>query len=454
MTSRRDFTKIISIGTLGTLGIGMYSCNRNNEKQQSMAIWPSDKVNLAFVGINGRGLNNIQALQDQNIVALCDVDWGEDTQKVFKALPKANRYKDFRVMLEKEKNNIDGVVISTPDHTHAIIAMMAIRMGKHVFCEKPLARSVHESREITKAANEYGVQTQMGNQGHSTDTIRQFYEHIKAGTVGKITEVHAWCDRPEGGNIVSFPHGITRPKGEYKVPKQLEWDLWLGPAPYRSYHPIYHPRKWRGFKDFGCGALGDFGCHILDPAFWALDLGSPGKVVASNTDVIHNKEYDTFPTASIVTYEFPERDNKPPVKLIWYDGGLLPLNDERFKDVKFGNNGGLVVGEKGIIYHDSHGANNFRILLFNKDTEIITPPELIERSKGHHADWIEAIKTGKPASADFNYGGPLTETVLLGVIATLYRNTSLEWDNENMKFSNFDDPDNLIQPNFRQGWSL
>jgi len=294
----------------------------------------------------------------------------------------------------------------------------------------------------------------MGNQGHSTDTIREFYEHIQAGTIGKITENHAWCNRPEGGGRVSFPHGITRPEGRYKVPERLEWDLWLGPAPYRPYHPVYHPKKWRGFKDFGCGALGDFGCHIIDPAFWALDLGSPAKVIASTTNVVKEKKYDTFPTASVITYEFPERDNQPPVKLMWYDGGLLPIHDERFKDVEFGNNGGLVVGEKGIIYHGSHGAKDYKILLYDEESQVITPPQLIERSKGHHADWIEAIKTGIPSSADFSYGGPLTETVLLGVVASLYRNISLEWDNENMKFSNFSDPDNLIKPNFREGWSL
>lgn len=453
MTSRRDFAKIISIGTIGTLAIGKYSCINKESKNDKHIIWPSDKLNLAFVGIQGRGARNIQALEDQNIVALCDVDWGESPQRVFKAFPKANRYKDFRIMLENEKN-IDGVVISTPDHTHGVVAMMAIKMGKHVYCEKPLAHSIYETRKITEASKSYGVQTQMGNQGHSRDSIREFYEHVKAGTIGKITEIHAWVDRPEGGGIGSFPHGITRPGGKYKVPKDLEWDLWLGPAPNRPYHPVYHPRKWRGFKDFGCGALGDWGCHILDPAFWALDLGSPESVIASTTDVIEEKKYDTYPTASIITYQFPEKNDRPPIKLIWYDGGLLPFFDERFKDVKFNKNGGLVVGEKGIIYHSGHGAKDYEIILFDKGTEVVAPPKLLERSKGHYIDWIEAIKTGTPSCAGFSYGGPLTETVLLGVVASSYRNRVLKWDNENMKFSNFDDPDNLIKPVFREGWSL
>ena len=456
MTSRREFTKIISIGTIGTSTLGASSCSNNKKKQDEPVIWPSDKVNLAFVGLNHRGLKNLDALKDQNIVALCDVDWGEQyqTQKIFEAFPKASCYKDFRIMLEKEKN-IEGVVISTPDHTHGVIAMMSIKMGKHVYCEKPLAHSVYETREITKAAKKYDVYTQMGNQGHSSNAIREFYEHIKAGTIGKVTEVHAWCNRPAGGGTVNaFPHGITMPEGKFKVPKRFDWDLWLGPAPYRPYHPIYHPRRWRGFKDFGCGALGDFGCHILDPAFWALELGSPESVIASTTNLILEKNYNTFPTASIITYEFPERNNQPPVKLIWYDGGLLPLYDDRFKDIEYNSNGALLVGEKGIISHGSHGAAGFKILPFDKNAELITPPHLLERSKGHHVDWIEAIKTGKPSSANFDYSGPLTETVLLGVVASTYRNHILRWDNNNMKFSNFDDPENLIQPNFREGWYL
>ncbi len=451
MTSRREFTKIISIGSIGTLALGASSCTSNDKKAEPV-IWPSDKINLAFVGISGRGGSNLKGLKDHNVVALCDVDWREPQQKVFDTFPNAKRYKDFREMLENQKD-IDAVVISTPDHTHGVIAMMAIKMGKHVYCEKPLAHSLHEVREITEAAKEYGVQTQMGNQGHSWDSIREFYEHIKAETIGKVTEVHAWCDRPAGGGSVSFPHGITRPEGDYKIPKELDWDLWLGPAEDRPYHPLYLPRSWRGFIDFGCGALGDFGCHTLDPAFWALDLGSPKSVMASTTNLL-KVDYDTYATASIITYKFPERGEQPPVKLNWYDGGLLPLNDDRLKDLKYTDCGALVIGDKGIIIHDSHGAGDYKVLPYDKNMEVQTPPQLLERSKGHHADWLEAIKTGKPASANFDYGGPLTETVLLGTAATLFRNQELEWDNENMKVKNLEEANAVIKPNFRNGWTL
>lgn len=451
MTTRREFAKNISVGTIGTLALGAASCTGKNKQSESV-IWPSDKVNLAFVGISGKGGHNLKMMKDQNIVALCDADWGKLQQESFDAYPKAKRYKDFREMLEKQKD-IDAVVISTPDHTHGVIAMMAIKMGKHVYCEKPLAHSLFEVREITKAARERGVQTQMGNQGHSSESIRGFYEHIKAGTIGKVTEVHAWCDRPAGGGSVSFPHGIIRPAGDHKIPKGLDWDLWLGPAEERPYHPLYHPRSWRGFIDFGCGALGDFGCHTLDPAFWALDLGSPETVLASTSNLLEI-DYDTYPTSSIITYRFPERGEQPPVKLTWYDGGLLPLNDDRLTDIKYPDCGALVIGEKGIITHGSHGAGGFKVLPFDKNMEIKTPPQLLERSKGHHADWLEAIKTGKQASANFNYGGPLTETVLLGTAASLFRNQELHWDNENMKVKNIELANAVIQPTFRPGWSL
>lgn len=452
MTSRRDFTKIVSVGSFGTLLLGP-SCAVNEKKQKEAVVWPSDKVNLAYVGIAGKGGNNIKRIGDQNIVALCDVDWGERTKEIFEANPKAGKYKDFREMLDKQKD-IDAVVVSTPDHTHGVITMAAIKAGKHVFCEKPLAHSVFETREITKAAKEKGVQTQMGNQGHSSKDIREFYEHIKAGTIGTVTEVHAWCDRPAGGGSVSFPHGEARPTGDYKAPKTLDWDLWLGPAKKRPYHPAYQPMKWRGYIDFGCGALGDFGCHTLDPAFWALDLGSPESVIASTSNLLPDFEYDTYPTASIITYKFPARENQPPVKLIWYDGGILPLHDDRLRDLEYSDCGGLVIGEKGIIMHGSHGAGGYKIFPFDKNMEIKTPPELVERSKGHHTDWIEAIKTGKPASSNFNYGGPLTETVLLGTAASLFRNRELIWDSNNMKVTNLEAANTVIKPEFRTGWTL
>ncbi len=457
-TTRRDLVKTTSIGTLATLGLGMAACatGSNDEKQSDeKQSWPSDRINLAFVGAAGRGRSNLRGLSklDVNVVALCDVDWGEDVAATFEQFPKAKRYKDFRVMLEKQKD-IDGVVISTPDHTHGVIAMMAIAAGLHVYCEKPLAHSLHEVRSITEAASKQGVQTQMGNQGHSFDSIRDMVEVVHAGIIGDVTEVVAWCDRPVGGGSVAFPHGIERPTGKFKTPKTLDWDLWLGPAMERPYHPMYAPRRWRGFKDFGCGALGDFGCHTLDPSFWALDLGSPESIIASTTNLLEGVNYDTFPTASVIEYKFPQRGEKPPVKVTWYDGGILPVQDERFASINFGTNGALLVGEKGMIQHGSHGADPFKVILFNGETEIVTPPQTIERVAGHHIDWINAIKTGKPASANFNYGGPLTETVLLGVVASRFRNQRIEWDAAGMKVANLEEANALIYPEFREGWKI
>jgi predicted dehydrogenase len=457
-TTRRNFVKTTSIGTLATLGLGIAACassgtdEKHSEEQQK---WSSDNLNLAFVGAAGRGRSNLRGLSklDVNVVALCDVDWGEDVAETFEQFPKARRYKDFRVMLEKQKD-IDGVVVSTPDHTHGVIAMMAIAAGKHVYCEKPLAHSLHEVRSITEAANKQGVMTQMGNQGHSFDSIRDMVEIVNAGIIGNVTEVVAWCDRPAGGGGVAFPHGMERPTGKFKVPRTLDWDLWLGPAQERPYHPMYAPRRWRGFKDFGCGALGDFGCHTLDPTFWALDLGSPESIIASTTNQLKGVNYDTFPTSSIIEYKFPERGEKPPVKVTWYDGGILPVQDERFANIKFGTNGALLVGEKGMIKHGSHGADPFEVILFNGETEIVTPPQTIERVAGHHIDWVNAIKTGKPSSANFNYGGPLTETVLLGVVASRFRNQRIEWDASKMKVSNFEEANSLLYPEFREGWKI
>jgi predicted dehydrogenase len=217
---------------------------------------------------------------------------------------------------------------------------------------------------------------------------------------------------------------------------------------------MYAPKRWRGFKDFGCGALGDFGCHTLDPTFWALDLGSPESIIASTTNLLEGVSYDTFPTSSIIEYKFPQRGEKPPVKLTWYDGGILPVQDERFASINFGRNGALLIGEKGIIQHGSHGADPFSVTLFNGDTEFEMPPQTIERVAGHHIDWINAIKTGQPASANFNYGGPLTETVLLGVVASRFRNQRIEWDAAGMKVKNLEEANSLLYPEFREGWKI
>ena len=417
--------------------------------------WPSDKLNVAVVGVSHRGNSNIRALADQpvNIVALCDADWREPVLKVAAEHPNAKKYKDFRKMLEKEKN-IDAVLCATPDHLHGVIGSMVIKMGKHFYCEKPLAHSVWETRELTRLAKEYGVQTQMGNQGHSSENIRLLVEWVKAGLLGDVTEVHAWCDRPIGGGSVSFVHGIERPTGDFPVPEGLDWDLWLGPAMNRPYHPDYLPMKWRGYIDFGCGALGDFGCHTLDPAFWALDLGSPDSVLSTHTNQLADKKYDSFPTSEIITYWFPKRGKKPPVKLMWYDGGIVPNWDERFQDIQFGGNGALLVCEKGIVQHGSHGAGGLKFMPFDKNYTFENPAPTIKRVGKHQADWVNACITGEAASGNFDYGGPLTEMVSLGVAASFARGQKLSWDAKNMKLGDSEEMDAIIKPEFRKGWAM
>ncbi|MBP8910813.1 MAG: Gfo/Idh/MocA family oxidoreductase [Phycisphaerae bacterium] len=419
---------------------------------------PSDKLNLAAIGIGGMGASNINACSTENFVALCDVDDGH-AGKVFNRFPNAAKYKDFRVMFDKEDKNIDAVIIATPDHTHGVVAMAAIQRGKHVYLQKPLAHSIWEVRQLTEAARKAKVQTQMGNQGHSSDEIRMLYEWIRDGAIGPVHEVYAWTDRPVGGDPWSDFPIMARPKDTPEVPKTLDWDLWLGPAPYRPYHPIYHPMSWRGFWDFGTGALGDMGCHIIDPAFWALQLGQPTWVEATTTHYQPDVAAETFPRASIIRYEFPARGDMPPVKLTWTDGRLMP---PRPRDLEPGRrldgSGALLIGEKGTIMHGSHGAGGLRIIPETKMRAYKRPEKTLPRIKGgqsgHEQDWIRACKDGNPASSNFEYGGPLTEMVLLGVLAMRFKDMPLEWDPVNLKVTNLPEAESLIHPPFRDGWTL
>ena len=411
---------------------------------------PSDLLNIAIVGVAGRGRRNLEALKDENIVAMCDVDWGERTEEYFKQYPKAKRYKDYRKMFDQQ-NDIDAVVISTPDHTHAVIAMEAMRRGKHVYCEKPLAHTIYESRMLAEAAKKYNVQTQMGNQGHSWEEIRLVKEWVEDGLIGDVREVHAWSDRPSLGCCV-FSYGMARPEAIENPPETLDWDLWLGPAQHRPYNSVYEPFNWRGWVDFGCGALGDMGCHILDPSFWALDLGNPVSVESSNTNIDEAVIKETYPAAACINYDFPARNGKPPVKLHWYDGALLPPIPEGMETV--GSNGAILVGEKGKIIHGSHGARGLKVLPEKLLEDYQKPEKTIPRVDDHHLDWVQACKGGTPASSNFSYGGPLTEMVLLGVLATRNKNKKLFYDGEKMEITNDDKANELINPTYREGWSL
>jgi predicted dehydrogenase len=415
---------------------------------------PSEQVNIAGVGIGGVGKSNVGNARDAgaNVVALCDVDSGY-AGPVFIEYPKAKKYKDYRRMLEEQKD-IDGVIVATPDHTHAIIAMAAIKMGKHVYVQKPLSHTVKESRLLTEAAREAKVATQMGNQGHSTDDIRRICEWIWDGAIGPVREVHVWTDR------AVWPQGFDRPTGARRVPATLDWDLWLGPAPERPYmKDIYHPVNWRCWWDFGTGALGDHGCHALDSVFWALNLKYPTSVEASSSNLVR-KMFDTqpntetFPRASIVYYNFPARGDMPEVQVKWFDGGLMPPRPEELEPgFVRDTNGVLFIGDKGKLMCGGWSENP-RLIPETRMKEYQQPSQTIERIEGsHEADWIRACQGGEPASANFEYSGPMSEMVLMGNLA-VRSGKKVEWDGENMQVTNHLELNEFVHREYRKGWTL
>ncbi|MHC4544488.1 MAG: Gfo/Idh/MocA family protein [Planctomycetota bacterium] len=405
---------------------------------------PSEKLNIAGIGVGGQGGGDIGNVSSENIVALCDVD-DRRAAGTFNKFPKAKKYKDFRKMLDKEDKNIDAVVVATPDHTHAVATMMAIKMGKHVYCEKPLAHDIFEVRKVTEAAREAKVATQLGNQGQATKETRLVCEFIWDGAIGPVREVHSWCNRPIS------PRGLNRPKEEPPVPEGLSWDLWLGTAQERPYHSCYLPFSWRGWWDFGTGVLGDIGCHQFAPIFRALKLGYPTSVEACTSGV--NSE--TAPLASIVRYEFPARGDLPPVKLTWYDGGLMPPRPAELEDGRrFGNaDDNLYVGDKGKML-------GHRLIPESRSKEYGKPPQVLPRSPGHHKEWIRACKGGPPAGSNFEASGPMAEVVLLGNIAVrmgqkLYeKGLKLYYDGPNMRITNVPEANEYIRREYRKGWTL
>jgi len=407
---------------------------------------PNNKLNIAGIGIGGQGASDLNDVSSQNIVALCDVDW-DYAAHTFKKYPDAKRYKDFREMLDKEKS-IDAVVVGTPDHNHAIVSITAIKHGKHVYCEKPLTRTVFEARAVAKAAREAKVATQMGNQGMAFEGNRLINEWLWDGAIGPVREAHVWSDRPthRGKTPLWWAQGIERPKDTPPVPPTMEWDLWLGPA------PAYAPFRWRGWWDFGSGGLGDMGIHNLAPVFSALKLGAPESVQASSTPVFP----ETVPVAAMVHYQFPARGEMPAVKLHWYDGGLLPerpaeLEPNRELDPE---DGIIFVGDKGKMIVTGWGGEHPRLLPETLDKEYKRPAKSLPRSIGHHKEWIEACKHGSETRSNFDFAGPLTEAVLLGSVCIRNGGEKLIWDAENLKITNDPDANKFLHYEYRQGWSL
>ena len=495
---RRDFLQ------LGAATAAAFTLLPSGSYGKTKKFKPSDRVNLAFVGVGGMGRANLNALASQNIVAVCDVDWGyvdsrfadidnqiaaaqkranEATDPVQKEkslqqgkdwvtlkdkLPKAKRYDDYREMLAKQKD-IDGVVVATPDHMHALIAYAAMDLGKHVYVQKPLAWSVEECRKLAALATSTRLQTQMGNQGHSSDDARLVNEYIQSGAIGTVTEVHVWTNRP----YAYWPQGIPRPAplppnakdlpwnlngvmtraassfGSYPVPDKLNWDLFLGCSREVPYHPIYHPFNWRGWCDWGVGAIGDMGAHLIDSSFWALDLDYPTTVETQSTP--YNK--DTYPAACQTYYEFPAKGARPAVKLTWYDGGLTPPKPVEMGAEELNKGGGvLFIGTKGKLLHDTY-ASNPRLLPQSLHESTGKPPETYARIKtSHEMNWVDAIRGVQKTTSPFEYSGKLTEIMLLGVVA-LNAGKKIEYDGAAMRVRNVPDSDSLLKRAYRAGWS-
>ena len=430
----------------------------------------NNRLNIAGIGFGGQGAHDLAQMESENIVALCDVDEAH-AGRIFKKYGQAKRFRDYRKMLDEMKD-IDAVVVATPDHHHAFASMAAIRAGKHVYCEKPLTHSVWEARQVAQAARVAKIATQMGNQGQASDATRRLCELVWSGAIGPVHETHIWTDRPSQGLFKEYwPQGVGRPSETPPVPATLDWDLWLGPAPQRPFHPASLPFKWRGWWDFGTGALGDIGCHACDPVFRALKLGHPLSVQAASTRV--NQE--TYPLGSMVTYEFPARPaapqannmhvaklsgaaagagKMPACKLTWYDGGLRPPRPAALPDGRLmGDNGRLLVGENGFILNDT-------VYPEARMKKIGEVPQSIPRVKDHYAEWIAACKGGPAAGSNFDWAGPLAEVVLLGNVALRSQlredltRVKLMWDATNLKFTNQDDANAFIRRTYRDGWSL
>jgi len=419
---------------------------------------PSARLNIGCIGIGGRGdslTKTFAAMPNVRLSALCDVDT-ERGAGIVKAYPSLPFYSDYRAMLEKEKG-LDAVIIATPDHTHAPISLAAMKLGKHVYCEKPLAQTIEEARLMTKVAAETKTVTQMGNGGHGGEGLRLTKEWLDAGVIGAVKEIHVWTDRPimnMGSQAVKVwrSNGQRRPTATPPVPPSLDWNLWQGPAPERTYHPDYAPQVWRPWFDYGNNAIGDMMVHNADPAWYALELGAPDAVEA----VTSEKNPDSFPVWNVITWEFGARAKCGPIKLTWYDGGKMPPPPPGMEaDRKLDHNGIYFVGEKGVILCGGWSGAP-RLVPENAMKTFVRPDKTIPRSKaGHYGEWVEAALAGKPmdAEAGFWYSGPFVESLLVGTLA-IRLDKRIEWDAAAMRAKNAPEADPLIRKTYRKGFGL
>lgn len=427
---------------------------------------PSEKLNVALIGAGSNGMGNVRALMeldDVQVMAIADPadtyrsarhsrgrgGRGAARQEIEKHYAEKTPnyqcavYEDFRTLLEKEKA-VDAIVCSTPDHLHAYVSIQAMRMKKHVYCEKPMGHNIREVREMIRVARETGCATQMGNRGHSSPGIRQTIEYLRDGAIGQVREIHVWV--PTGRWNAELTQA---PEEKVNLPAGLNWDLWLGPREARNYHPAYHPVSWRDFWDFGCGALGDFACHDLNAPVWAFNLPIPTSIEAAPIGGTHPT---LVPHGSMVYFDFPARGKEPPIRLSWYDGGLRPPTPEALGTFGLTRRGALFIGEHGVINTDASGAAP-RLFPAALRSRYQRPPEILPRSNGHYRDWVDACKGGPPAGSNFDYAGHLTEIVLLGVLA-LRTGKRIVWDAATMEAKGVPEAAPFIRESYRPGWEL
>lgn len=439
--TRRRFIKTVSLAAAATQFD--WSLARAQEKTTSSYnnLIPRDKkLRIAAIGVGGKGRDNLMKCADEDIVALCDVDF-DRARQAFTSFPSAARYRDYRQMLREMGDQIDAVIISTPDHSHFPAALMAIEAGKHVYVEKPLTHTIGEVRQLKAAAEKANVVTQMGNHGHANEGTRLVKEWIDAGVIGPVREVHCWTNRP------IWPQGLNLPTESIAVPDTLDWNLWQGVAPERPYAKGYCPFDWRGWWDYGCGALGDMGCHLMDAPFWALDLRGSFRVSAQSEGTTSV----SAPRWSVVRYEFPQRGDKPPCALTWFDGGVLPPKPKELGDGEMPVGGTIYRGDKGVILSEGDYSESPRLLPAERMKDFDRPKKTIPRIKGAnaHREWIEACKGGPaPGSNIVAHSAALTELVLAGNLA-IRMNKTLEWDAEKGICVGEPDADRLIHKSYR-----
>ena len=437
LTDRRRFLKATALTGVGVFVSGTAAAQDSNS--------PNERIRFACIGVGGKGSSDsADAKRNGDVVAICDVD-DNTLEKASKSFPNAAKYNDFRKMLDEMAKNIDGVTVSTPDHMHAPASALAMRMGKACFTQKPMTRTIFEARKLGEIAREMKVATQMGNQGTADKRLRETSQVVRSGVLGNVKEVHVWTNRP------IWPQGGARP-AEAPVPPNVHWDLWLGVAPARPYAPGYHPFAWRGWWDFGSGALGDMACHTVNMPFMALDLRDPVAVQATTSG--HNHE--SYPKRSAITYDFPANANRPALKMVWYDGGNKPLA-ELFGKEQVSETGVLLIGDKDTLFAPGdYCEKGYKLLSGNEG-----PKVEYEASPGHFQEYARAIKGGPQARSNFpDYAGPLTETILLGNLAVWAAadpdtpGKKIEWDAKNLKATNAPDVANVVTPVYREGYKL